>query len=368
MVLRRSWNLFGASVLLAGVLGLVGSAGCRGDGRATGATSGGSGGGDDGSGGSDSSSGSGSSGGNTGSGGGSSSTSGAGSGSGGSTTSGGGCTGQAATIEDVTQEKIGVGVDVRLDGVVAMSQKFLVSKGSSTGSCLWGVFVSSPGLSVTKEYSGILVLSYGKKAEIPEGGTEAFCPRLGQDEVGDAIPDDVKPGDVLNVIGETGYFLLDDCGEEPGGSKVAQRQIAKSCLVEKTGKTVTPPKAAVISAENLTKLASPSDKKYHDAWGGVKVRVENVSAELQDGAVVGDFGFIHLKEGGLRVGDKLYYRGYDKKNPCHAAPVFEETTSWDAIEGISYLNFCTWTLEPNDKCNDFAPPSEDCADGMSCAH
>jgi hypothetical protein len=98
------------------------------------------------------------------------------------------CEGVEATISDVTTGVVGPGVKVQVTGAVAMSQKFLVSKGSSSGSCLWGVFVSAPNLTETAPNSGMLVLDYGFNAEIDDGGTDAYCPRLGIDPTGDDIP------------------------------------------------------------------------------------------------------------------------------------------------------------------------------------
>lgn len=272
-----------------------------------------------------------------------------------------------ATISEITKGDIGPGIDVKVSGVVAMSQKFLVSK-SSTGSCLWGVFLSAPDLTTTEAYSGILALSYGFQAEIPEGGDKAYCPRLGIDPAGDKLPDDVQPGDVLTLIGETDNFLLSNCAGEENGSEVPQRQLSKVCSAEKTG-TAAVPAAAVISGDEVEDLSSAVKADFHDKWGGVKVAIEDVSAAPVDGeSVLGDFGIITLDEG-LEVGDKLYYRGYFADDVCKEGPVFttsEESFTWNTIEGFSYLNYCTWGLQPNDKCSDFDPQSADC-EAETCA-
>lgn len=287
----------------------------------------------------------------------------------GGSTSSGGSMGTAVTIKDVTTGVVGPGVKVKLTGVVAMSQKFLVSKGSS-GSCLWGVFVSDPGLKETAPNTGSMVLSYGTNASVPQGGTTAFCPKLGIDPIGDKIPDDTKPGDVLDVSGETAYFLLSQCATQMGGSTVAQYQIAKS-TVTKTG-TAPVPAAHVMTAAELDQLASPSDKDFHNKWGGVKVKITDVAYTPQMvkdpktgnmvPSVIDGFGNIVTQAGGLKVGDHLYYRGYSKdKNfcyngPSYSAPFPEKFTS---IEGFSYLDFCSWSIQPNDKCADIAPASTD---------
>jgi hypothetical protein len=277
------------------------------------------------------------------------------------------CEGVDATIEEVTTGAVGPGVKVKLTGVVAMSQKFLVSKGSSSNSCLWGMFVSAPGLSETAANTGILVLDYGFNATADDGGADTYCPMLGREDTGDDLPDDVKPGDELTIIGETGNFLLSNCADEPNGASVGQFQITKACGAEKTG-TQPVPAAHVMTGEQLAQLASPSDKAFHDAWGGVKIRVEDVTATPgPEGGAVGDFGVIKLEDSGLEVGDKIYYRGYLKNDTiCHEGPHFDQTLKFTAIEGISYLSFCTWGIQPNDKCADFAPSSEDCGGQTTC--
>ena len=97
----------------------------------------------------------------------------------------------------------------------------------------------------------------------------------------------------------------------------------------------------------------------------MKVRLEGVTAkEVAAGAdggaggIVGDYGLVTLEEG-VQVGDKLYYQGYNKKNACHAQPMFSGK-AFDFIEGISYLNFCTWDVEVSDKCGGFSPSPDDC--------
>lgn len=278
----------------------------------------------------------------------------------------GGTMAQVVTIEDVTTNKVGPQIPVKLEGVVAMSQKFLVSKGSQSGSCLWGIFVSSPGIAETKENSGIMVVSYGSNAVVQDGG-QSFCPKLGSEPIGDAIPDGTKPGDVLDVLGETSYFLLSQCATQPMGSTVAQYQIAKVSSVTKTG-TAAVPTAHVLSGAELASLAAPGDKAFHDKWGGVKVKVSGPVIP-QAGMVVGMYGIIQVDLGNgaaVNVADKIYYQAYNKAVVCHAGPVYADVnTTFTGVEGFSMLDFCTWDIQPNSKCDDLAPPSDDCA-GMSC--
>lgn len=300
----------------------------------------------------------------------------------------GGSTAIAATIRDITHDpdsknKIKDGSQVKLTGVVAMSQKFLISR-SKAGACLWGVFVSEPNLAETKAYSGILALSYGTNASITGDSGIAYCPRLGIDPVGDAIPDDTKPGDVLDILGEADSFLLKDCAAQPNGSTVGQYQITKippNGGIIKTG-TAPVPKAHKITAAELAQIGSPTDKAFHNMWGGVKLEITNVVSEPQDNngvmSITDKFGRMLVHDVAnatptaadkVQVGNKLYYRGYAKsQNFCYDAPEYAvTTTTFTAMEGFHYLDFCTWNLQPNDKCADLAPPSPAAADCNSVA-
>lgn len=270
-----------------------------------------------------------------------------------------GCEGPDATIDGITTGQFGAGSKVGLKGVVAMSHKFLASK-SQTGNCLWGVFVSAPGLSETGPNTGLLVLGYGFPAEIPKGGDTAFCPRLGQDPAGDAIPDNVKPGDVLDLIGTVQRFPEDPmCTGDNPANQVGQLQLSSLCKAEIVGEA-TPPTPHVLTTAEIASISSTTDAAFHDQWGGVKVRVEDVGVEAQGGMVLGDFGIIKL-DNGIEVGDKVYYRGYSN-NECHEAPVFPDASVvFDRVDGFHYLAFCTWGLQANDKCADFAPQSGDCS-------
>ncbi len=276
-----------------------------------------------------------------------------------------GCEGPDQTIADLTTGAVGVDQKVTLRGVVAMSQLFLVSKSKNTGSCLWGVFVSSPGIGETAANSGMIVLSYGSPATIPEGETEAYCPKLGQEPTCSAIPDDVKPGDVLTVIGTHQVFPNPpNCTGDNPPNQVGMRQLSAVCHVARDG-TAAVPTPHVLTAEEADLITSLDDAAFHDAWGGVKVRVENVGVTPVDGEVLGSFGVVTL-DNGIPVGDKVYYRPYSD-NLCHSGPVFSDTeVVFDHIDGFHYLNFCSWGIEAGDKCGDFAPASEDCAGNTTC--
>mgnify|MGYP001466706428 FL=1 len=265
-------------------------------------------------------------------------------------------------MQQITTGAVGPGVKVSVNGVVAMSQKWLVSK-SSTGSCLWGVFVSAPGLTTTGPNTGLLALSYGTPAKVPEGGNTAFCPVLGVEPAGDKIPDNVKPGDVLDLVGVTAVFPNPpNCSAPNPDNQVGMLQLGQVCKAELKG-TAAVPTPAVLSGADAAKLASTTDKAFHDQWGAVKVRLENVAHDSTQAAVVGDFGVIKLANG-VEVGNKVSYRGYlASSNICHASLDYDTQApgmTFTRIDGFHYLNFCSWGLQINDKCADMAPRSEDC--------
>ncbi|EYF03531.1 hypothetical protein [Chondromyces apiculatus] len=270
-----------------------------------------------------------------------------------------------ATIQDIASGVIPAGVDVTVRGAVAMSWKFLVSKGSS-GSCLWGIFLSAPGLTETAAYSGILALSYGTNAVTNEQGQD-YCPILGQAPAGDAFPDDVAPGDVLDVVGESDSFLLTTCATQPPGnnpSQIPQRQLAKVSKVTVVG-TATVPEPHLLSAEDQAKLSSPTDAAFHNMWAGVKVQIQDVTRVPAPSG--GTYLYVGLGAGipSLEVTRKAWYRPLTT-DVCHKDAMFSETQAFDSIEGFSAIDFCSWKLFPADKCADFVPPSTDCGTTTTC--
>lgn len=291
---------------------------------------------------------------------------GAGGGAGGSTCGDGA---EVFTIQDVTTDQVGPGVDVKLVGVVAMSKKFLVNYSKSSGSCLWGVFVSAPGLAETAPNSGLVVKSYGDDASIPAGGTEAACPKLAEGPVGDAIPDDVQPGDVLDIVGESSTFptasLMTMYCTNPGDTTIPGREVAFVCSAVKTG-TAPVPAPHVPTPAEMDKFMDPSDDAFHAQWTGVRLRLADVTPATIP--LVINKGIITLSEGNVEVGDELYWVSDMSPNLCERGPVYmtNPPSMWSRIDGFHYLNFCRWGIQPFDKCADFDPRSEDCPSATAC--
>lgn len=271
-----------------------------------------------------------------------------------------------ATVEAINRDEVGDKIPVVLQGVVAMSRKFLVSQSKATGSCLWGAFVSSPGLVETAPYTGLLVLSYGNDATIPEGGTKAYCPVPPQEPAGDALPDDLKPGDVLDLSGKAQRYLPTSCPE--GTSTVAQHQLAQVTMATRTG-TAAVPAPHVLTGAEAASLVAQQDAAAHDSWGGVKVRLDGLASVPQSGAFGDAYGNFFLDVGGgatLQVGDGIYYQGLlGKTDACRAGPVAPAGQVFTSVAGFHTMDYCTWALEVGDKCADLAPASTDCT-AASC--
>jgi hypothetical protein len=221
-------------------------------------------------------------------------------------------------------------IQVELTGVVVTTHKILVNKSKSTGSCLWGTFVKDP----AADY-GLMVVAYGDKAPSDGSGNYGDCP-TGTDP----IPNDIAPGDIVNMTGTTSSYAPSSC---PAGT-TPQVQL-KVCAFTKTSSGQAP--APVVVADPA--MLKTGNKKYQ----GLLVKIENVDAENYDGGTVGPYGVITLAGSGLEVHDKFYYS-------TAGAPQFAPSQHFNFIVGISHLDYCTWALQPRDKCADFDPKSLDC--------
>lgn len=288
---------------------------------------------------------------------------------------GGSISATAVTIQQITDPSapghVGLKTPVQIKGAVAMTTKFLVSK-SGSGNCLWGVFLSSPNLTETAPNTGILAVSYGTPAQVSDGGTTAFCPVIQANQpAGDSFPDDVKPGDVLDVTGVADSFIPSQCSGAdagPGASTVAGFQLSKVTAVTRTG-TAPLPKTHVLTSADVDKLAAGTDATWLNQWGNVKVEVDDVTVENQLGQLTDNYGHMLLQLGanGLEVGDKLYYVGYVKgSDACYSGPYYTTVPPFQlsSVSGFVYLDFCNWSLAPASKCHDLVPPSADCVNAM----
>jgi hypothetical protein len=279
------------------------------------------------------------------------------------------------TIQQVTDPMatghVGPKTPIKVVGAIAMSIKFLVSKGSS-GSCLWGVFLSAPMLTQTGPNTGVLAVSFGSPAVATQGG-KAYCPTIEAGQpAGDAFPDDVKPGDILDVVGQSDSYIPATCTSADAGlgaSMIAGTQISKVTQVTRRGTGATLPTPAKLMGGDKQTLAAGNDASWLAQWGNVLVEVDGVVARDQGGSLTDMYGHMLLDVGtnGIQVGDKLYYVGYVKATDvCYAGPYYswmptDAGLPFNSITGFVYLDYCNWSVAPRNKCFDLNPPSQDCA-------
>jgi len=238
--------------------------------------------------------------------------------------------GQDQTVKAVADGTVAKDIQVHLTGAIVTTQKILVSKSNKTGSCLWGAFVKDP----AADY-GTMIVAYGDKAPDDGNGGYGDCP-TGTD----IIPETTAPGDIVDITGTTDSYAPSSCTD----GAAPQVQI-KACEFTKTG-TGAAPAPVVVSDPAVLKNGAPQ-------YQGLLVKIENVDAENYDGGTVGPYGIITLAGSGLEVHDKFYYKTV-------GAPVFGPSQHFNYIIGINHLDYCTWSLQPRDKCNDFDPGSTDC--------
>jgi hypothetical protein len=270
---------------------------------------------------------------------------------------------------------VGPAVEVTVQGAVVMSNKFLVSHSKTTGSCLWGVFLSAPTISTTAPYTGVLALAYGTNASVTDGGTTAYCPvyQAGM-TAGDVFPDTIAPGDVVDVTGTTDSYITSSCtaaDAAAGSSMVPSVQLNKVSAVSVHTEKANLPTPYKLTPSDMASLAAGLDSSWLDQWGGVRVELDNVTVESQGGSLTDEYGHMLINSelfdggaNGIQVGDSVYYVGYIKATDvCAAGPVFPTAPpiAFNSITGFVYLDFCNWGIQPSNKCHDLVPPSDDCA-------
>ncbi len=279
-----------------------------------------------------------------------------------------GCQGQRVEVREIADGTVSTGTDVELESVVATSQKFLVAK-SSSGSCLWGMFVSADAASAA-ELGGVMIASYGAPAAAAANAELEPCV-----PGADAIPDDVAIGDLLSIRGKTEIYRPTWCANASPLGQIRVRALP-ACPVKKLGST-TPPAPVGIDLETANQLARGTDAQVSggrpsaglpdgaslQALASVVVRLTGVSGK-RDGTsadIVGAYGTIRLNETELEVRDKISFGSVGSvSGGTDKSPKFAFPTAFSRIDGLVFLEYCDWVLAPRDKCKDYDPPSADC--------
>jgi hypothetical protein len=258
-----------------------------------------------------------------------------------------GCGAERVTLDEIHSGRVRDTVPVAVGPLVASSQKFLVSEAKS-GSCLWGAFAAEPGRSGAG--SGLFLVSYGA----PHADGESCAPGS------DGLPDDLGPGDSLEVEGRLDEYVPAAC---TGTAPAQQLRIDAACPARRSGVAAVP-EAAKLDRALAERLAAGNDPQLLRDWGGALVRLDEVSAlqDADDGDAVFPFGVIRLAETPLEVHSRLYYFDLGEGGPRSAskAPHFGFPTAFGSLSGVVFFDYCTWVLAPRSRCTDLAPPSDGC--------
>ncbi|HEX2872103.1 MAG TPA: hypothetical protein VHP33_12620 [Polyangiaceae bacterium] len=259
-----------------------------------------------------------------------------------------GCGAERVTLAELHSGRVRDSVPVALGPLVASSQKFLVSEAKS-GSCLWGAFAADPVR--TGAGSGLFLVSYGAPR------AEGVACAAGSD----GLPDDLKPGDTLEVEGRFDSYVPSTCG---GTAPAPQLRIDAACPARR-GASSEPPEAALLEPALADRLAAGKDVELLRQWSGALVQLSGVAAlqDPDDGDAVFPFGVIRLQQTALEVHSRLYYFDLSEAGPRDSgkAPRYGFPTAFQRLTGIVFLDYCTWVLAPRDRCADLAPAGEGCA-------
>jgi hypothetical protein len=272
--------------------------------------------------------------------------------------------GRPATLKQVNDPTDPMFADrdtlVNVKGLVVTSQKFLVSRSKSSGSCLWGFFATTPGES-TQEYGSIEVVANGANAvstTLPDGKVDFRCPT--EEGKGSVIPNTIKPGDVVDVVAFVDEFKINLCGQTGTGGEVnpdpaiAQRQLEKVVDIQITGTAAVPAPKEFTLAE-LNQLGDGlNTNETNRKWAGGLVRLTGPFLASQPKPTdynaptdaVSRFGKIAIKDSSLTVASLVLFRdlsgaGSEDKGRVYD---FDISTQFESFTGIHLLDFCTWSI------------------------
>ncbi len=257
------------------------------------------------------------------------------------------CHAEPVTLEQVHAGRVRDGIAVSLGELRATSQKFLLSEAKS-GSCLWGAFASDS--ERRGAGSGLLLVAFGA----PHAEGSACQPGS------DGLPDDLAPGDRLEVQGFLDEYAPAAC---PEVAPAWQLRVDVACPARRHGSAAVP-EPVVIDTALADQLAAGRDRALLRAWGGALVRLEDVTArqDPEDLDAVFPFGVIELEQSALPVHSRLYYFDLSQGGPRAPgkSPVLSYPTRFDHVSGLVFLDYCSWVLGPRDPCQDLSPPSQHC--------
>ena len=257
------------------------------------------------------------------------------------------CDAEPVTLAELHSGRVRPGIPIKLSGLLASSQKFLVSEAKS-GACLWGAFAADAQL--TGAGSGLLLVSFGS-----EHAADQPCVAGS-----DALPSDLRPGDQLEAQGMLDQYRPATC---PGVAPAPQLRVDVACPLARVG-SVAPPRAASIDFTLADELAAGADRDLLRAWSGALVRLDGAFAEQDpsDGDAVFPFGVLKLAETELEVHSRVYYFDLGAAGPRDPskAPAYGYPAPFLSLTGVVFLDYCSWSLAPRDRCSDLSPGSGNC--------
>jgi hypothetical protein len=259
-----------------------------------------------------------------------------------------GCGAEAVTLEELHSGRVRRGIPVLVSGLVASSQKFLLSEAKS-GSCLWGAFAAAD--AKTGAGSGLLLVSFGA----PHDGALPCA------SGSDALPDDLRPGDSLEVEGVVDEYAPAACD---GVAPALQLRIDVACPVRRSASGAEPA-PTIVDRALAARLAAGKEPQLLRDWSGALVTLDDVSAlqDIDDGDAVFPFGVIRLEQTPLEVHSRLYYFDLSEGGPRSSAKSPHLSYPWrfERVTGLVFLDYCSWVLAPRDRCLDVSPAGDDCA-------
>ncbi len=255
------------------------------------------------------------------------------------------CHAEPVTLEELRSGLSGAGRGLAVPGLVATSQKFLLSRAKS-GACLWGAFAAAEG----RAGAGLLLVSFGD--EHAEGGP--CTPGT------DGLPDELEVGDRLEAQGLFDEHAPSRCD---GVVPEAQLRVDVTCPVRRTGRGASP-EPLPLDRGLATRLAAGDDERLLRDYAGALVALGDVSAaqDPTDGDAVFDFGVIRLEQSALEVHSRLYYYDLRAGGPGAKgkAPRVSYPRRFRRIAGLIFLDYCRWVLAPRDRCTDLFEGSAGC--------
>jgi hypothetical protein len=255
---------------------------------------------------------------------------------------------------------------VRVRGLVATTKKYLVTQ-SKSGSCLWGFFATTPG-ATTQEYGSIQVIAYGDEASnvglgggSGAGGSSGAvrCPTA--PEKAGPIPQDIKPGDLVDVVGYNDSFIPpgdNGCGN--GTNPVlaeGQRQL-ENATVTLVGTGAVPAPKEFTTKEELDLLSNSTvANELFSKWGGGLVKLSGSfsidpakfppSPPAGTANCAAPFGDLIFTETTLVANNNILFGDLSGGGPRDSATKrlpHTKDTVFTSITGVYTPDFCTWAV------------------------